>query len=77
MATVKKTVAAKAVSPARPKVEAKSTAQDVNVYRVASNLYIDGLKLKPGDTVELTETQAASLDGFVEPETAEGEAPTE
>lgn len=77
MATPKKTAAAKAVAPARPKVEAKSTAQDAKVYRVASNLYIDGLKLKPGDTVELTDDQAAGLDGFVEPGEAEDATPTE
>lgn len=77
MATNKKPAAAKTVAPARPRVEAKSTAEDVKVYRVAGNLYIDGLKLKPGDTVELTDHQAAGLDGFVEPDTAEVAPPAE
>jgi hypothetical protein len=65
MATSKKP-ATPAVKAARPKVEAKSTAQDVKTYRVAGTLHIDGLKLLPGDEVELTDYQAASLEGFVE-----------
>lgn len=72
MASQKKgTVAAKTATtlkaPARPRVEAKSTAADVKSYRVTSNLHIDGLKLGPDDEVELTDYQAAGLEGFVEP----------
>lgn len=66
----KKTPAARktpAVTAAeRPKVEARSTAQDARAYRVTSNLHVDGLKLRPGDEVELTDHQAAGLQGFVE-----------
>lgn len=65
MATTKKP-AAKIAAPARPKVVATSTAEGVATYWVTSNLRIDGLKLQFGDTVELTEQQAASLEGFVE-----------
>lgn len=61
----------------RPKVEAKSNVEDVKVYRVTSNLHIDGLKLGPDDEVELTDYQAAGLQGFVEPKAEEDAAPTE
>ena len=71
MATAKKPAAAKAVAPARPKVVATTTAEGAATYKVTAGLRIDGLKLQAGDTVELTEHQAASLAGFVEP------APTE
>lgn len=78
MATAKKgTVAPKATAAARPKVEAKSNVEDVKVYRVTSNLHIDGLKLQDGDEVELTDYQAASLEGFVEPKADEPATPTE
>lgn len=78
MGTAKKaTVAPKTTAAARPKVEAKSSAADVKVYRVTSNLHIDGLKLGPDDEVELTDYQAAELQGFVEPKAEEDAAPTE
>jgi hypothetical protein len=78
MGTAKKAaVAPQTTAAPRPKVEAKSNAAEVKNYRVTSNLHIDGLKLGPGDEVELTDHQAAGLSDFVEFKTDEPEAPTE
>lgn len=77
MAANKKPTPTATVKAERPKVQAKSTAQDVKTYRVAGTLYIDGLKLRSGDEVELTDHQAASLDGFVESMADEPATPTE
>lgn len=73
--TAKKAVAAapKVKAPPRPVVEAKSTEEGAQEYRVTGRIRIDGLVLRPAasgrdaDTVELTERQAFGLRGFVEP----------
>lgn len=80
MATTKKP--AKAVpmkKPAAPQVAAKSDAPDAAVYRVTGRINRDGEILRPAnpttgrkaDTVELTESEAYELRGFVEPATTE------
>jgi hypothetical protein len=77
MATAKKPAAKRAaptVKPAAPKIEVKSTAPDAQPYKVTGRIRRDGLVLRVGDTVELTEREAFGLRGFVEPADDQGEA---
>jgi hypothetical protein len=86
MTTPKKPAKAVPVKkPAAPLVAAKSDAPDAATYRVTGRINRDGEILRPAnpatgrkaDTVELTESEAYDLRGFVEPATAEDLADAE